>query len=59
MYYFYSASMVEGTCSSILKDNRGHIVGVSYKDKETGEVKVFGQIIIIAIYYRLVDNSSA
>ena len=32
--------MIEGTVSSLLEDADGSVVGVSYKDKETGQLKV-------------------
>lgn len=34
------ATLVEGTVLSLLENKDGHIVGVEYKDKETGDTKV-------------------
>ena len=34
------ATLVEGTVLSLLEDKDGHIVGVEYKDKKTGDIKV-------------------
>ena len=34
------AHIVEGTVLSLLEDDNGNIVGVDYKEKKTGNVKV-------------------
>ena len=40
MYNLHRAYLVEGTVVSLLEDKGGHIVGVLYKEKETGNLKV-------------------
>ena len=37
---FPRVNLLEGTVISLLEDNNGHIVGVHYKEKKTGSVKV-------------------
>lgn len=37
---FHRAYLVEGTVVSLLEDKEGDIVGVLYKEKETGNLKV-------------------
>ena len=42
-YYFIpinSVRMIEGTVHTLFEDRDHHITGVSYKDKDSGEMKV-------------------
>ena len=42
-YYFIpinSVRMIEGTVHTLLEDRDHHITGVSYKEKDSGEMKV-------------------
>ena len=40
LYAHYSVNLIEGTVNSLLENKAGDIVGVEYREKHTGILKV-------------------